>query len=1122
MSFEDTKYLFFYVRDYTNTYTTTGYTLPITPFTFIPVLDTGRGDIVSTTKLLWNFGDGTTSRDVTATHYYSVPGTYNVTCHLYTTGGQGFESSFVQNIFVTDYVTDSLAISTEEVVLNEAGHYQNPFLLTRFNSWQSYPALSTEGATIMFYASGTGSPLFDAATYAADKYAHLRPYARFLVEEYNSALDQYELVPVENIKTKSNNDIYVKLQTTAVGSSSSTQIVRCASSDLDATLAGTSGNRLVYFVDDIVQVYETATTPKPVYAMAYFDSTELYDNDSFQKNYIKSKYPVLKQIVRDVYIPTFIDQGRIDRLSITSNGIDGEGVIDSDSNFLIAPNKFVGQKIPFVVRIKDNEGYTSKTSPLLHYTSSNIVLCNEVLVQLLSSNDVPIASATIFEDMDEFANDLHGGFFKGYLQCPVSAENVRLYARAKTCSLEYFSLPTYHTVISQPQSQYLHMVDVEKTNGEVSIMDHLINTPALTGTYTAIVVPTAGGVAMLWVADADQDVVYKFNSNGTLLLSASLAAGSSPSNMAADETGDVWLSLFDGVSAVKIDQDTGVITASALPPYNNQDLDAIAYYLSMSGHAGQNSILPTSVETDRFNNVWVSYSNPLSSFVCKYNTNGVLLSTIPTIANYQPTEIITTVDTSAWIIYKDSTTADPLSTSDKLVKISPAGVVSTFDANTPLWNITCDTQQNIWMTASRSDIVYFNAAANEFTTYNTITSDTTESTCDFAGIGCTTDGMILIVDDARKQIQYFDIRNASTSAISGMMFTSLSAPTDLSGDEPQNILNAYGDWTGFRYINKFFHRIGVIDGLEGRSNRFNIFPTSGKYSVGKKNENFNASAQYKAYVFQEPFVDYTRLMTDFIGAAVGDGSATHESVGKRTYERIANFFDNIACVDTCGIDALRSLHKMLNENFYALQSYSFNYPANIGRLMDMFSIKFSKLRGSRNKYATNFNSRGFNHYVDDDDTYSVGVRYGRNRGAELDVFTTVLTAGLDSYLVAFEKFSEQYHMVNTNLAHATYIPYINSQTRTYALSSYDMQGRWGWGLVLPSNMLPEDLDKYYTFYKYVSLTDEQQSSGIINWSDPNTTITENISSVDQWNTIIEDMITYALAEGLELLSATDI
>ncbi len=187
-------------------------------------------------------------------------------------------------------------------------------------------------------------------------------------------------------------------------------------------------------------------------------------------------------------------------------------------------------------------------------------------------------------------------------------------------------------------------------------------------------------------------------------------------------------------------------------------------------------------------------------------------------------------------------------------------------------------------------------------------------------------------------------------------------------------------------------------------------------------------------------------------------------------------------------------------------------------MVDLFSIKFSKLRGSRNKYATNFNSRGFNHLAEGNNT--VGVRYGRNRGVELDVYTTILTGGVDGYLVAFEKFSEQYHMVCTNLPKASYIPYIDEELQTYALSSYDLSGRWGWGLVLPSNVIAEDLDKYYTFYQYVNSTDDQQVAGLINWSDPNTTIMENISTVDAWNTLMEDMITYTLAEGLELLSAT--
>jgi PKD repeat protein len=1114
MSFDNTRYLFFYVKNYTNTYTTTGYTLPITPFTFIPVLDTGDGNVVSNTNLLWHFGDGTTSTDITATHAYSVPGTYNVTCHLYSSGGQGYESSFTQSVFVSDYITDSLALCSKEAVVNEAGHYENPFTIYRFNSWQTYASLGTAGATVMFYASGTGAPLFDAEKYESEKYAHLRPYARFLVYEYNSIIEKDELIPVNKTKTTNNVELYVKLK--------DNNIVPCLSTDLGSTLAGTSGSKLIYFTDDIVQVLSLpVNTPRYVLAMAYFDSTELYDNDSYGKLFPKSDYQILRQIVRDVYTPIFIDQGNLNRLSITSSGIDGEGMIDQ--SFGIYRNKYVSQKIPFVIRIKDNQEFTTKSANLLRYTTTTPG-CNQVKIQLLSSDNTPITAANFYEDFQEFENEQHGGFFKGYLQCDVPVYGVKIAAEAKSCGPSYFMIPTYHNIISQPQSKKLHLVNFEKrkeedpTNPEnhtesTIVTQELINTPYLTGAYTAIVVPTFYESTNVWVADADRDVVYKCRPTGEVLLNISLPEGSSPSNMVADESRNVWLSLYDGVSTVKLDGKTGEIIATAAPLIENQDYTDTVYYTPQSGHAGQNLILPTSVETDRFNNLWVSYSNPLLSMICKYDSEGVMLSTFNAPYGYQPTEIITTNDRTLWIIYKNIAPAGY----DKIGKITANGDEAFFDINMPLWNITCDANQNIWATAGRSELIYLSAATGTFTTYYTITSDAIDTIGELAGIGCTTDNIILVVDDERKCLHYFDVNNASMSGISALSTIPLQTPDDLEGAR-QNILNAFGDWTGFRYINKYFNRVGVVSGLMGESDTFSIYPASGVLSIGKKNENFNAAAQYQAYVFQEPYADYTRLMTDFLGTAVGNKYAPHEAVGKRTYEKISNFVDNINSIDTCNIEALKSLHRLLNENFYTMQSYSFDYPSNIARLIDLFSIKFSKLRGSRNMYATNFNSKGFNHIAEDNNT--IGVRYGRNRGAELDIYTTVLTGGVDGYLVAFEKFSEQYHMVCTNLPKANYIPYIDEESQTYALSSYDLSGRWGWGLVLPSNAVAEDLDKYYTFYEYVYTTDDQQVAGLINWSDPNTTIMESISTMDAWNTLMEDMITYTLTEGLELLSAT--
>ena len=163
-----------------------------------------------------------------------------------------------------------------------------------------------------FHASGTGAPLIDVAAYEADKYAHLRPYAKFLVYEYNSITQQNELVPVESTKTLNNNKIYVCLD-------SSNNIVRCASTDLGATLAGTSGDRVVYFTDDLVQIpVSGAAIPKDVITTIFFDTKQMVDNDSYNKAYITSEYPVLRQLVESSYIPKFIDQSNITHLTITS------------------------------------------------------------------------------------------------------------------------------------------------------------------------------------------------------------------------------------------------------------------------------------------------------------------------------------------------------------------------------------------------------------------------------------------------------------------------------------------------------------------------------------------------------------------------------------------------------------------------------------------------------------------------------------------------------------------------------------------------------------------------------------------------------------------------------------
>lgn len=1110
------KYLYFSTLDHTGTATTTGYTLPITPFTFVPVLDVGNSDAVSTTKLMWDFGDGTTSRDITASHSYSIPGTYNVTCFSYGTGGQGFESSFTQSVFVRDYITDAIAISASNVNVIETGHHQSPFILLRQNSWQTYPTLSSTGATIQLFASGAGATYYSAEQYNSDRYAHLRPFSRFLAYELSNSTDTEELVTVDRINTRFNTDIYVKLD-------EQKNIVVCDPADDGSTLAGTSGTRVVYFVDDKVKPpLSGSLLPAPVVTLAYFDSTQLHDNDSYNSTTPASEYPVLHQVVSNWYIPTFIDQTSIDHLSITSNGIDGEGeVIDS---FNISVDKFVGQKIPMVVKVKDSQNYTAKSASLLTLLPQNRPLtANTVKMFLLSSDGTNITDGILFKDnFGEFQGQNTGGFFKGYLSAGKSYENVQMYAVAQLSGADYYVLPTTCGIVAQSQSRLLHKIDIEQSSGDASISTYTerLYSTSLTGVYAASVYPsrtTSTGVIdyFIWVADADRDLLSKYDVNGGLIFDCQLPEGSSPSHITTDKAGDIWVSLYDSVSTLKVDFNTGQVIGCAMPSLYNIDWSSPEYYNVLSGHAGGNSITPAAIDTDQYSNLWVAYNHPLSSFVCKYTSTGVLLSTIMITKGYTPDEIVSTITRGVWVMCKHMKhSVNSLNSSDVLVNIANNGVVSSVALSATLWNMTLDVKDDIWVTANKNNVVHYDTTQFLTTTYTLPSSNDTTPSSDLAGIACTTSNAIMVVDRSNKCVHAFNISDAVSGSIGALSSIPLAEVYDLSGNMvTQNNINAVGDWTGFKCINKFYRHFGFIDGLQGYSSFFNIYPAHGKYSIGKKNENFDAAAQYKAYIFQESFFDYVDLFDKFMGTAVGDGASDPNTLGKKIHEKIANFTDNLTDVDTCNIDALKSMHEMLNENFYNLHSYAINYyPANLSRLMDMLSVKYTKLRGNRNMFDENFDDKGYYGSVN---PQQATVKYGKNKGHELSINTTVLTAGIDGKLVAFEKFSGEFHVINTNLLSATYIDITN---KTYALSSYDAS--WGWGLVLPESYKSTDLSKYYTFFSYASGADDTQMSGMINWSDVNTTVSEQVSSPQAWTSIMENMLTYTLAEGLKVVPTT--
>lgn len=293
--------------------------------------------------------------------------------------------------------------------------------------------------------------------------------------------------------------------------------------------------------------------------------------------------------------------------------------------------------------------------------------------------------------------------------------------------------------------------------------------------------------------------------------------------------------------------------------------------------------------------------------------------------------------------------------------------------------------------------------------------------------------------------------------------------------------------------------------LTGISDTFNIYPSGGYYNVAKRGEDIDFKEQFKSIAFQPLFLDKKILFDDFLGSIFGDINSAQPCIGKTTYEKIKNFVDNNTIIDYSNLDQLVATLELLNENNTSLKIPNAITPSEIVRLLDLLSINHSRLFGTKNQFNQNFKTYG---YLDNE-------YYGNNLGEEVSLYYTV-TAGTD--LVAFEKFSGKYKLLNTYLPLcATTITV--SAGNTYNLIEYN--DSWGWGLVLPNDEYGYGvgLSNYYLFYKHIPAINGTIADGVINFNDVNNTIAYTNSSYQAWaqeDGIISNLLTHQIYKGLNL------
>jgi len=424
MSFSaNSTYLFFRVFDFTNTNVLTSYTLEELPLNFspdfstCPLLSSARS--ISNKILRWDFGDGTFSTNLSATHSYNWPGQYQVRLTVFDQNGVAYDSSYSPTIQVYDLVPTLIEFTPTDTATITASNVIGPLRVNIYNSWQSYPPLSSTGYTVNFYASGASNNNITNINFNNNKWTHLCPSNRFLAIETQNELQQFVSI---NALTATQTKIYASAQ--------NNQLQLCNESDAGSIFIGTSGFCDVYFTDDSVK-----TSPTNLFAS--FDSSKFHDylvqkNNLF--NYITPPPHGFQNLTPASYTYSKSNYNPATRIAFSTTGITGEGNLSSTS-FDIPGISWQYTQIPFVITLKDKDNYTTKfypplSSSMITDTSAATAYDVQIGVVYLSGGTLyPLLSGIQFyEDFTSETPQSLGSFYKGYFSSSNTVENCALTA----------------------------------------------------------------------------------------------------------------------------------------------------------------------------------------------------------------------------------------------------------------------------------------------------------------------------------------------------------------------------------------------------------------------------------------------------------------------------------------------------------------------------------------------------------------------------------------------------------------------------------------------------------------------------------------------------------------------
>jgi hypothetical protein len=729
--------------------------------------------------------------------------------------------------------------------------------------------------------------------------------------------------------------------------------------------------------------------------------------------------------------------------------------------------------------------------------------------------------------------------------------------------VEYNFPKNYDLDLKSLQKAQIYNFDVPIVY-EPRLLDDRFATTGFHGINSIAVLPPPNYAA--WAVDGELNYLYKFSSNGQILSAINLLPmleyygglgvivynQVSPSSIVLDSQQNLWITFYDSRLILNLNKNGELIGALNLMPPNGSveyvtppDIDTDWYEKNQpypTNEETQNFIEPTILDIDSSDDIWVTYSNYASGYLVKFDYNNNVLRTISYPVCSCPQDIIIDNQDNVWVALSNNIWRSIGS----IEKRDTNGILlSSFNNIMGVNEFALDPEQNLWFTYSYGRIGYIDNITGTVSTFNVMDNSdnsryaqypyvsspdiNTDETA-LEGIACDAKGYLYVVNSVENQIYVYNTKTKTyvdKFYVNPQGFTfwtrTEAGPTEIEYNQWDKSLQAHGDWMGTRWLNKYNKKPNTYKiSLTGSSNSLEFIAVTStnfnpRYSflantfykyietnlyqkilvtprhidepilvsdnldIFKVNESYNLAAQIKSYALTPTLQESPYMFDKFLPSIYGYYPYNHQDIGIASYEKIANYILNHSDVDTCEIDKLYSLSDATNTK---TDDFLLNYPSDIKRLMDVLSINQSRLWGSIQKDQTNFKQPASDGQF--------------NRGRILSS-TYSVTAGVPVILKT--KSLDKYEFVQTGP--------ILGQTE-YPLN-------WLIDILNINQTSGGAWEGYYEFYEFLPTIGTQYGDNIIDWDNPQTTITKNLTSMFQWigdEQSIDKMFSYRLYKGL--------